>query len=189
MVTKTAQPSATTAAPAAKKAAGAKPTQRRATTSMSARKKPVVAAEPAQRRATASTPARKKPVVAAEPAQRRATASTRARKKPVVAAEPAQRRAAAEVEERNGRRRPVMHALVAAERAVQRNSLQVRLPIAGEVQLPAPDEIAYIGGVAVLAMVGMLEWPVAILLGVGHGLAGLRHRKLLRSFGEALEEA
>jgi hypothetical protein len=82
-----------------------------------------------------------------------------------------------------------MHALVAAERAVQRNSLQVRLPIAGEVQLPAPDEIAYIGGVAVLAMVGMLEWPVAILLGVGHGLAGLRHRKLLRSFGEALEEA
>jgi hypothetical protein len=57
------------------------------------------------------------------------------------------------------------------------------------VQLPAPDEIAYIGGVAVLAIVGVLEWPVAILLGVGHGMAGLHHRKLLRAFGQALEEA
>jgi hypothetical protein len=139
--------------------------------------------------ATTSTSAPKKAVAAVKPTQRRATAGTSAPKKAVAAVKPTQRRATAEVEVRDGRRRPVLHALGAAERAVQRNSLQVRLPIAGEVQLPAPDEIAYIGGVAVLAIVGVLEWPVAVLLGVGHAMAGLRHRKLLRAFGQALEEA
>jgi hypothetical protein len=79
--------------------------------------------------------------------------------------------------------------LIASEEAVKRNSLEVQLPIVGEVQLPAADELAFIGGVTALAIIGVLEWPVAVILGVGHGLAGIRHKKLLRAFGEALEEA
>jgi len=40
-----------------------------------------------------------------------------------------------------------------------------------------------------LAIVGLLEWPVAALLGLGHGLALNRRNKVVRAFGEALEEA
>jgi hypothetical protein len=97
--------------------------------------------------------------------------------------------AGVETADRAGPKRPVAHALVAAERAVRRNSLHLQLPIVGELQLPAAEQVAFIGGVAALAVVGVLEWPVAALLGLGHGLATIRHNKLLRAFGEALEEA
>jgi hypothetical protein len=79
--------------------------------------------------------------------------------------------------------------VLAAERAMRRNGLHVQLPIVGQLQLPAPEEIAYVGGVVVMAVVGLLEWPVAVLLGVGHTLAAGRRNKVVRAFGEALEEA
>jgi hypothetical protein len=84
----------------------------------------------------------------------------------------------------------VLHALEAAEQATQRNNLHLRLPVVGEVQFPAAaEELAFIGGVAALAIVGFLEWPVAVLLGIGHGLASNRRNKVVRSFGAALEAA
>jgi hypothetical protein len=86
-------------------------------------------------------------------------------------------------------RRPVLHALVAAEQAVRQNSLEIRVPIVGEVHLPPAEDVVFIGGVAVLAVVGLVEWPMAVLLGVAHGLATNRHNKMLRAFGEALETA
>jgi hypothetical protein len=61
--------------------------------------------------------------------------------------------------------------------------------LAGELRLPPREDLAFLGGVIVLTAIGVLEWPVAVLLGVGHELASNRHNKLLRSFGEALEEA
>ena len=84
---------------------------------------------------------------------------------------------------------PVAHAALAAERAVQRNSTHVELPFMGVVHLPAKEELAFIGGVTVLAVAGVLEWPVAVLLGIGHTLSTNRHNKLMTEFGEALEEA
>jgi len=84
---------------------------------------------------------------------------------------------------------PVAHAALAAERAVHRNSTRVELPVIGVVHLPAKEELAFIGGVTALAAVGVLEWPVALLLGIGHTLATNRHNKVMREFGEALEEA
>jgi hypothetical protein len=78
--------------------------------------------------------------------------------------------------------------VIAAEQAVQRNSLFLRVPVLGELTLPPPEQVAFIGGVAVLAVIGVLEWPVALLLGVGHGLATNAHRKVVRAFGQALEE-
>jgi len=84
---------------------------------------------------------------------------------------------------------PVAHAALAAERAVQRNSTHVELPVIGVVHLPAKEELAFIGGVTVLAAAGILEWPVALLLGIGHTLATNRHNKLMQEFGEALQEA
>jgi hypothetical protein len=84
---------------------------------------------------------------------------------------------------------PVAHAALAAERAIQRNSTHIELPVIGVVHLPPKDELAFIGGVTVLAVAGVLEWPVALLLGIGHTMAANRHNKLMREFGEALEEA
>jgi hypothetical protein len=79
--------------------------------------------------------------------------------------------------------------MAAAEQAVRRDSLHIAVPVLGQLRLPAPDELAFIGGVAVLVMVGVVEWPVGVALGVGHALALSRRNRVVRAFGEALEEA
>lgn len=77
----------------------------------------------------------------------------------------------------------------AAHRAAHRNSLHLDLPFVGSVALPPPDQLAYLGGITTLVAVGILEWPIAALLGAGHLLAATRNSKILADFGEALEEA
>lgn len=77
----------------------------------------------------------------------------------------------------------------AADRVAHRNSLHLDLPWIGSVALPPPDQLAYLGGITTLVAVGILEWPVAALIGAGHLLASTRNSKILAEFGEALEEA
>lgn len=77
----------------------------------------------------------------------------------------------------------------AAERATDQNSLRVTAPLIGTVDLPPTEQLAYFGGLGLLAAVGMLEWPVALTLVAGHLLASGRGNKTLRDFGRALEEA
>jgi len=62
------------------------------------------------------------------------------------------------------------------------------LPLLGTVALPSGDELAFLAGVGVLAAFEVIEWPVAVLLGVGHALALDHRHRLLHDFGEALEE-
>jgi hypothetical protein len=109
------------------------------------------------------------------------TTSTRARK--ASTAPPAGRPQTAP------RNRPVLHAVAAAEQAVRRDNVHLEMPIVGTLRLPAPDELAFIGGVAVLVMIGVVEWPVGLALGVGHALATSRRNQTVRAFGEALEAA
>jgi hypothetical protein len=85
--------------------------------------------------------------------------------------------------------RPVLHAMQAAEQATRRNMTHMTLPIVGALHLPAGEEMAFLGGVVALAVIGILEWPVALLLGAGHTLAPARRNKVVQAFGEALEEA
>jgi hypothetical protein len=80
------------------------------------------------------------------------------------------------------------HPRAAAERAARHSSTQMRVPVLGTVRLPAREELAFLGGVGVLAVVGAIEWPVAAVLGAGHLLASNRRNRALREFGEALEE-
>lgn len=101
---------------------------------------------------------------------------------------PAERAKSTPVAEGGTPKRPVLHAMEAAERAVSRDAVQVALPVLGDLRLPAPDELVFLGGVGLLALIGVLDWPVALLLGLGHGLAAGRRNKTLRAFGEALEE-
>ncbi len=82
---------------------------------------------------------------------------------------------------------PVGGAAVAARRATHRDSVRVGLPLLGSVRLPR-EELAFLTGVAVLGVAGVVEWPVVVLLGVGHALVNRRHNRVLREFGEALQE-
>ncbi|MBV9024716.1 MAG: hypothetical protein JO362_13210 [Streptomycetaceae bacterium] len=57
------------------------------------------------------------------------------------------------------------------------------------VDLPPMDQLGFFAGLGVLAAVGLVEWPIAIAIAVGHELARSRHGRALREFGEAMEEA
>lgn len=79
--------------------------------------------------------------------------------------------------------------LAAAARAIERNTVRLDLPLVGAVTAPSPDRLAFYAGLAVMAAIGVVDWPVAAVLGVGHLLAEDRHHRLLQDFGRALEEA
>ncbi|MFI9587332.1 hypothetical protein ACIHCQ_37190 [Streptomyces sp. NPDC052236] len=76
----------------------------------------------------------------------------------------------------------------AAERALAHNA--VTLDVFGaRLELPPPQQLAFLAGVGVLTALDILDWPVALVLTVGHQLAHSHHSQVLREFGEALEEA
>jgi hypothetical protein len=74
-------------------------------------------------------------------------------------------------------------------RAIEGNTVEVPLPALGTVRLPPLDSLVWFGGLATLAAVGILEWPVAAAIGAGHLLVQQQHFRLLHDFGEALERA
>ena len=74
-------------------------------------------------------------------------------------------------------------------RAIQGNTVDVPLPVVGTVRLPPLDSLALYGGLATLAAIGIMEWPVAAAIGVGHLLVQQQHFRLLHDFGDALEKA
>lgn len=43
----------------------------------------------------------------------------------------------------------------------------IRLPLAGEVPVPPPDQLAFYGALGTLAAIGLIDWPVAAAIGVG----------------------
>lgn len=80
------------------------------------------------------------------------------------------------------------HTRHAAGKAADRNSVRIRLPGLGVISLPPRQDLAYLAGVATLAALSVIEWPVAATLAAGHLLASTRGSKVLRDFGEALGE-
>jgi hypothetical protein len=77
----------------------------------------------------------------------------------------------------------------AAARVADRHTVHVTLPHnMGTITLPEPQRLAFYGGVAALAAFGLVDWPVAIVLGIGHLLAEDHQHRCLDEFGEALEE-
>ena len=73
--------------------------------------------------------------------------------------------------------------------ASAQNSIRMDVPGIGHLHLPPPDQLAFLGGIATLAVLQLIEWPVAAVLTVGHILAHNRHHAVLRDFGEALDKA
>lgn len=68
-------------------------------------------------------------------------------------------------------------------------STRITLPVVGDVMLPPPPELVFVAGVGVLAVVGILEWPVAAVIVTGHLLAAVGRSKTIREIGEALQAA
>jgi hypothetical protein len=79
--------------------------------------------------------------------------------------------------------------LRAAQKSIAENSITVEVAGLGTVRLPALDSLAFLGGLAALAAVGLLEWPIVGVLGVGHVLANQHHLRLLEDLGKALQQA
>lgn len=83
--------------------------------------------------------------------------------------------------------RPAQHAV---EQALEQDTISVEFPEPiGTVRLPSPQRLAFYGGIAALGVFGFVDWPVVIVIGIGHLLGEDRHHKLLASFGKALAEA
>lgn len=76
----------------------------------------------------------------------------------------------------------------AAAHATRNESPHITIEGLGTVQLPPKEDLAFLGGLAVLAAAGILEWPFAAVLGVGHILTQSKRNKALHEFGDALEE-
>jgi hypothetical protein len=77
----------------------------------------------------------------------------------------------------------------AVERVREAQSFTVRLPVVGRVRLPRPEQLAFYGALGALAAVEIIEWPVALVLGVGHALMQNEHSRVAQEVGEALEDA
>jgi hypothetical protein len=81
--------------------------------------------------------------------------------------------------ERHTTRRPtesdaqVSHADV-SRRVREARSFALQLPVVGRVPIPRPDQLAFYGALAALVAVEMVDWPVAVAIGVGHALVSQR---------------
>jgi hypothetical protein len=73
--------------------------------------------------------------------------------------------------------------------AVGRNLRHVHVPVVGAVAIPPSDTVAYYAGIGLLAAVGIIEWPLAVVVATGHILADQHMFSRLRGLGEAAESA
>jgi hypothetical protein len=70
-----------------------------------------------------------------------------------------------------------------------RHSSHVQLPLIRTLTRPGKDQLAYLGGIGALVVLGVVDWPIEAVLGIGHLLASERNHRILGDFGEALEDA
>ena len=64
----------------------------------------------------------------------------------------------------------------------------MNLPVVGSVEIPRPEQLAYFGGLAALAALDLIEWPVALVIAAGHLLASNHRNRILEELGEAIED-
>jgi hypothetical protein len=76
----------------------------------------------------------------------------------------------------------------AVEKIREGETFAVNLPVLGQVEIPRPEQLAYYGGLAALAALELIDWPVALVIAAGHVLASNHHNRLLEELGEAMEE-
>lgn len=80
----------------------------------------------------------------------------------------------------------------ATRQAVAANSTHVHFTAWGtevEVTLPPLDKMAFYVGLGGAAALGVMEWPIALVTGLGHLLTDDRRNRTLHALGEALDAA
>lgn len=78
-------------------------------------------------------------------------------------------------------------AAAAAEDVADRHTFTLTIPAVGTITLGEPKHLPFYAAVATLAVVEVIEWPVATVIVVGKLLADHAHREIVRDFGRALE--
>jgi hypothetical protein len=76
----------------------------------------------------------------------------------------------------------------ASERVKQGKSYSVALPIVGRVPVPSPEQLAIYTALGGLAVLELIDWPVALAMGVGSTLVSRRLADL-KAREEGLAEA
>jgi hypothetical protein len=75
----------------------------------------------------------------------------------------------------------------AGEKAALRGIITIH--VAGRrIDMLPPEQIGFLVGLGLLAAVEIIEWPVAVVLAVGHTLAYRSQRAGLRTLGAVLEK-
>lgn len=78
---------------------------------------------------------------------------------------------------------------MATDDRVRRIGPGIRMPVVGVVHVPPPDRLAYFAGLGLLAALGVVEWPVAAVIGAGHLLSDQHWSQVAAGIGQAMEEA
>lgn len=78
----------------------------------------------------------------------------------------------------------------AVEHAVEANTTHLDLELGSahlHLSLPPLEKLAYYAGLGGAAAFGIIEWPIALVAGVGHLLSDNRRHRTLAALGEALD--
>ncbi len=73
----------------------------------------------------------------------------------------------------------------ASKRVAEARRFSVRLPLVGTVSVPPPDQLAFYGVLGGLAVLELIDWPVALAMGLGSALVA-RHFSELEQREEQL---
>ncbi|MFC4590772.1 hypothetical protein [Sphaerisporangium corydalis] len=72
-------------------------------------------------------------------------------------------------------------------RSVMEPRPEVSVPVVGSVIVPPPDRLVYYVALGVLTALEIIEWPIALVIGVGHFLAEQHVSHALQEVGKAVE--
>jgi len=75
----------------------------------------------------------------------------------------------------------------ASRKVAQGKTYSVELPIVGRVPVPSPEQLAIYAALGGLAVLELIDWPVAVAMGVGSALVS-RHISELENRGANLPE-
>ncbi|MER6173771.1 hypothetical protein [Streptosporangium sp. NPDC001681] len=65
----------------------------------------------------------------------------------------------------------------------------ISLPVIGTLTVPPADRLVFYGVLGALGALGVVEWPLVLIVGIGHYLTEQRFSPLLREAGQAAEVA
>lgn len=71
----------------------------------------------------------------------------------------------------------------AVEKIREGETFVVNLPGLGQVEIPRPEQLAYFGGLAALAALELIDWPVAVVIAAGTCWPAITTTRSSRSSG------